>query len=75
LNFGGFLLATLVSFWLKIDLDKFTQLLNSEIHTPSDYGLIVKNIPKEWKPEFLEKQIKRELKVNVEYVTYCYDMQ
>lgn len=75
LNFGGFLLAILVSFWLKIDLDKFTQLLNSEIHTPSDYGLIVKNIPKEWKPEFLEKQIKRELKVDVEYVTYCYDMQ
>jgi len=35
----------------------------------------VTNIPKDMKPENLQEIIERDLKVNVEYVTYCYDIQ
>lgn len=54
-NLGGILISILVSFWLKIDLDKFSIELDSEINSPSDYGLKVKYVPKNWKPEFLKE--------------------
>jgi hypothetical protein len=52
-NLGGIIIATLVSFWLKIDLDKFSKELDSKIIKPSDYCFKVTRIPKDWRPEKL----------------------
>ena len=73
-NLGGIIIATLVSFWLKYNLDKFSKELDSKIIKPSDYCLKVTLIPKNWRPEFFKEQIEKYLNVEVEYVTYCYNI-
>jgi hypothetical protein len=73
-NLGGILIGTLVSIWLKINLDNFSKELDSKITKPSDYTLKVNFIPKDWKPEYLMWLIKEKLNVEVEYVTYCYNI-
>lgn len=73
-NLSGIIIGTLVSFWLKHTLDKFSKELDSKIIKPSDYSLKVSLIPKNWRPEFLKEQIEEKLNVEVEYVTYCYNI-
>jgi hypothetical protein len=75
INLAGIFLGTVFSFWLKHDLDIFSLKLDQEKNKPSDYCLKVTNIPVDMKPENLQEIIERDLKVNVEYVSYCYDIQ
>ncbi len=74
INLAGIFLGTIFSFWLKRDVDIFSLKLQ-EKNKPSDYCLKVTNIPKNMEPENLQEIIERDLKVNVEYVSYCYNIQ
>jgi hypothetical protein len=74
INLAAIFLGTIFSFWLKQNVDIFSLKLQ-EKNKPSDYCLKVTNIPKNMKPENLQEIIERDLKVNVEYVSYCYDIQ
>lgn len=76
LNIAGAIYVLIHSLILRRKLVKTSSQLDNMV-SPKDYGLIVRNIPKDTTAEDLKKTIEEQFKtfdIQIEYVNLCYDI-
>lgn len=76
LNILGAIYVLIHSIFLRRMLVSMSGELDKAEVSPQDYGLVVRDIPKETTPDSLKVQIEKQFndEVKVAYVNYCYDI-
>jgi hypothetical protein len=78
LNMAGVLIVLIYSIFLRRSLVKMHLTLDQDKVTPSDYGLLVKNVPASLSREELTKKLEERYSyagAKISYVNYCYDVE
>lgn len=78
LNIAGIAILLISSIFIRRHLEKMNIHLDKDKVSPSDYGLVVRNIPRNMKKEDLQKEIEKRYEAfapKVVYINYCYDIK
>ncbi len=77
INIVGVVFITFYSVYVRRKLQDMAEILDENEVSPSDYGLLVRDIPNDWTKEKLEGVIEDHFKLyglNVNYVNYCFNV-
>ncbi|CAI2368266.1 unnamed protein product [Moneuplotes crassus] len=76
LNFCFILILFIASIFLRVYQSKIISEIDEENITPSDFGLMVSNVPEDKRPDELKNWFKEKFPdVDIAYVNYCYNIE
>jgi len=77
MNIVGVVFITFYSVFVRRKLQDMAEILDENEVSPSDYALLVRQVPLDWTKEKLEGVLEEHFKLyglNVNYVNFCYDI-